>query len=423
MGPTDMSIPPAPLPGKLRGGNKFGDFAWLFTTGIIAQKISEAHLLWRGAQMSAGPILEIGRMAGGTTALLLGASGDRPMVSIDFAPFHNPLTDEFFGYEEIARRLKLYVQSSRQPIPETEFGYMFIDGDHSYEGVCADIANFWNALKPFDGRPGYCAFHDAAAPAHVESVKKAVDELLAEPGACRVVESASSLLLVEKTGDIDAAKWRRKIGDDLWTQISDPRLDDVPDQGAWTGTEPPAGMIAGEEDFVRTSELTDERLTQGRWRMAGISLTKSGADLWGMDNRIYQLNESDDGSAHYIEYLSELNDTQVLAGAFLRPGGENPVRLSIVGQDDALLASVDFRFLGDREITTSHVGAGATVLGSWMRYETGFFACNIMIRTDTPHPFGLRIQMLHPDGRSEYDVAGNPNTLHLNSATIRSVKT
>jgi hypothetical protein len=40
-------------------------------------------------------------------------------------------------------------------------GFLFIDGDHSFEGVLADVVAHWNALEDTDGKPGLAAFHDA----------------------------------------------------------------------------------------------------------------------------------------------------------------------------------------------------------------------------------------------------------------------
>ena len=62
------------------------DFAelscWLFASSlsnhrVIHQRIDEGSLLWRAVKMSGGPILEVGRAAGGSTLVLLGASGSR----------------------------------------------------------------------------------------------------------------------------------------------------------------------------------------------------------------------------------------------------------------------------------------------------------------------------------------------------------
>jgi predicted O-methyltransferase YrrM len=400
------------------------DFAvceWLFDENLVAQKREEAELLWRGARDSGGPILEIGRMAGGTTVILLEASGDRPVASIDFAPFHVPHTDEFFERPDIRPRVKLYVQSSRDPIPENEFGYLFIDGDHSYEGVCADIANFWGTLRSFDGKPALCAFHDAAEPGYVTSVKKAVDELIAEPGACRVVETAASMMLVEKTGEIDSEKWRRKVGDDMWRNISDPHLDEFEGPGRWSQIEPPGTARPDSENYVISSELHDIRQTKGRWRWNGLLIEKPGAHLWGGDNRIYAISPDPEQDSHHIQYIGDLVTEVASVTAYIRPKTDIPLRLSAIDENGHILAHADYRFLGPPRVENSSGLPGTEVLGTWMSYETGFFECNLMIGLERPCAIGLRIDFLEPFAPDAAADGKDPPTFYLNAAGIRRI--
>ena len=143
------------------------DFAelscWLFAASlnnhrVVHQRIDEASLLWRAVKMSGGPILEVGRAAGGSTLLLLGASENRPVVSIDRAPFHAFIAEEVFQRPDVAARLKLYVQTSREPIAENEFGMIFIDADHSYEGICHDIGYSGTPSSPSTESPRWRLF-------------------------------------------------------------------------------------------------------------------------------------------------------------------------------------------------------------------------------------------------------------------------
>ncbi|MCU1295535.1 MAG: hypothetical protein JWP08_4385 [Bryobacterales bacterium] len=125
---------------------------------MVHQRIDEGSLLWRAVKMSEGPVLEVGRAAGGSTIVLLGASGARPVVNIDRALFHAFIAEDVFQRPDVASRLKLDVQTSGEPIAEVGFGMGFIDADHSYEGICPDIGMFWNKLKSFDGKPPLAAF-------------------------------------------------------------------------------------------------------------------------------------------------------------------------------------------------------------------------------------------------------------------------
>ena len=201
--------------------------AWLFASSltnhrIIHQRIDESSLLWRAVKMSEGPILEVGRAAGGSTVCILAASGNRKVVSIDRFPQHADVSDYVFTRPDVARRLELLTQSSRDPIPETEYGIMFIDGDHSYEGVCHDIATFWNQLKPQNGKAALAVFHDAAENpiSYVEPVRKACFELISEPGVARVIDHWGSMMLVEKITDVDPVKWYAKVDTEFWKSLS-----------------------------------------------------------------------------------------------------------------------------------------------------------------------------------------------------------
>lgn len=229
----------------INDSNNFGkiDFShlstWLFASSLINhrvvhQRIDEGSSLWRAVKSSAGPILEVGRAAGGSTLILLGASGSRPVTSIDRAPFHAWCADKIFERNDIKTRLTLLTQTSREEIKQKNFGMIFIDADHSYEGICHDIAMFWNDLSSHDGKPAIAAFHDGASNpiTFVEPVKRACDELLAENGVARKVESWGSMLILEKLGNIDSRKWFAKEHTEFWEQFdrSGKKYGNPPDQ-------------------------------------------------------------------------------------------------------------------------------------------------------------------------------------------------
>lgn len=195
----------------------FSDLVWLFccdnhNRGIIRQNFDEAALLWRAVQNSGGPILEIGRRHGGTTVLLVEASVDRPVTSIDLAPEHHPACAEYFRgvQNDGSKRLTLLIGDSRVAIPDASFGLLFIDGDHSYEGVRDDIIAHWGSLAAIDGKPALAVFHDAipnpglehlGKENHCEGVLRACRELLAM-GCVQIVESAGSSVVMEKLAEL-----------------------------------------------------------------------------------------------------------------------------------------------------------------------------------------------------------------------------
>jgi hypothetical protein len=141
----------------------FEYFAWLFqcdsrNRGIIAQGLDEAALLWRAVKASSGNILEIGRKRAGSTVLLAAAGKGRLVYSIDLRLRPNDRCKE---YLESRGGVELRVADSRNALPEVAIGFLFIDGDHSFEGVLADVMAHWNSLRDTNGRPGLAAFHDA----------------------------------------------------------------------------------------------------------------------------------------------------------------------------------------------------------------------------------------------------------------------
>lgn len=202
-------------------GEGLESVAWLFqcdnrNRGILRQNFDEAALLWQAVRGSGGPILEVGRRHGGSTVLLLAASGDRPVVSIDIAPAHNPAAESYFEQVAVSQpgRLRLEAGDSRQPLAlGTQFGLLFVDGDHTYEGVRADTVAHWPALRAHGGCPPLAVFHDAVPnpglayddrPNHCEGVERFCRELL-EAGSAVVVKAAGSSLLLRKTAELPAA--------------------------------------------------------------------------------------------------------------------------------------------------------------------------------------------------------------------------
>lgn len=192
----------------------FEDIVFLFTSdnrnrGIIRMNFDEAACLWKAVQSTEGRILEIGRRHGGSTVLLLAASSaDRPVISIDIEPAHHPVAEEFFARPEVASRLQLIVGDSRVPRSES-VGLLFVDGDHTYEGVAADVAAHWAQLVP----GGLAVFHDAVPNDglafnheinHCPGVTDVCQRLL-DKQVGQSVASAGSVLVLKKQAELPDA--------------------------------------------------------------------------------------------------------------------------------------------------------------------------------------------------------------------------
>src|SRR5438874_7132722 len=224
----------------LETGEGFEDLAWLFTCdsrnrGRIRQGFDEAALLWKAVKATAGNILEIGRNLAGSTVLLAAAAGrDREIYSIDNRSNEDRACKKYLAQPENKSRVHLLVADSRVPLPNLTFGFLFIDGDHTFEGVLADVVAHWNALQRSDEKLALAAFHDAlpnenfkwrdadrklkrfwirlknkfrkrqkpeVAPDYEPGVGKVCDELIRQ-GLAAKWRWAGSMLVVKKLGDL-----------------------------------------------------------------------------------------------------------------------------------------------------------------------------------------------------------------------------
>jgi predicted O-methyltransferase YrrM len=215
----------------------FEDLAWLFTCdsrnrGLIRQGFDEAALLWKAVKTTRGNILEIGRNFAGSTVLLAAAAPDRQIYSIDNRSREDARCKDYLRRHR--ERVHLVVADSRKTLPAVSFGLLFVDGDHSFAGVLADVVAHWNSLQSRDGNVALAAFHDALpndnfkwrdadrrlnrlwtrlknkfrkrqkeeiAPDYSPGVKRVCDELVRQ-GAAMKHSSASSMLVLQKLADL-----------------------------------------------------------------------------------------------------------------------------------------------------------------------------------------------------------------------------
>jgi len=222
------------------GSEGFEDLTWLFTCdsrnrGLIRQGFDEAALLWKAVKSTSGNILEIGRNLAGSTVLIAAAAGrGREIYSIDNRSNEDPACKKYLAQAANKSRVHLLVANSRVPLPNLRFGFLFIDGDHTFEGVVADVVAHWNALHRGDTGAALVAFHDAlpndnfkwrdadrklkrlsirmknkfrkqqkpeVAPAYEPGVLKVCDELVRQ-GLAAKWQSAGSMLVMKKLADL-----------------------------------------------------------------------------------------------------------------------------------------------------------------------------------------------------------------------------
>ncbi len=150
-----------------RPQRNFEDLDWLLVSnptnkGLLLLQFDEAAHLFRLARSKPGAqILEIGRCHGGS-AFLLAVAGDADsmVTSIDIAPQNDELLQIALKKSELAHKVNLLVGHSAASEAKADFyDLVFVDGDHSYEGVLNDYEHWKKAVKP----GGHLVFHNAAA--------------------------------------------------------------------------------------------------------------------------------------------------------------------------------------------------------------------------------------------------------------------
>jgi predicted O-methyltransferase YrrM len=171
----------------------FEDLAFLFTTGELNHGVASlsfdeaAHLF--GVARSLGPatIVEIGRFKGGSTLVFATAKDpDATLWSYDLGGERAPgiVGEEVdaeiestlvrFGRDRGVHLVRADSRSAEPPAGGCDL--LFIDGDHSYEGVRADYEHWQTAVRP----GGHLLFHDAEQPERYAAVSPGVARLVAE---------------------------------------------------------------------------------------------------------------------------------------------------------------------------------------------------------------------------------------------------
>lgn len=408
--------------GKPFGEFDFADIAtWIFASSlsnhrVVHQRIDEGAALWRAVKATVGPILEVGRAAGGSTLILLAASANRKVVSIDRGPFHAWCSDAVFNREDVVDRLRLYVQSSREKIEESEFGLIFIDADHSYEGVCHDIATFWNTLKEVNGVRPLMAFHDGASNpiTYVEPVHQACKELLSDPSIARKVESWGSMLIVEKLADLDQEEWYRKQNKEFWAQFNCDKFIVYDPQNL------SASLVFGELKGTLSPEniLGDNNFDTEKWNFINFKQEKLPLNE---DNPVRLLRESSVIGEHKIHSDFPLQSGGFIFSFFIRPLGIDIVYVSMNLENQTILC-VDLDLRSNIVLHHSDDQAATHLLGIESLFQSGYFRVSITFSQNYPVEC-VRLTIGVKNHLHEISYLGDPRRgLFFNLATLRHLK-
>ena len=188
-------------------GNRYVDFVqllWLFnspreTRNIIRLDLHEAGLLYKYAsKVGKGNILEIGRYWAGSTVLLAVATHAKDMtkvISVDVVEgCHDPDADDWLKEYPWKNRIDIRTGNSHA-MKNVPLSMLFVDGDHSYEGVKKDFIHHWNYLN------GPCLAHDYTDPT-CEGVTRFIDEWI-EEGYAEIIEQVGTMVALKKLKDYE----------------------------------------------------------------------------------------------------------------------------------------------------------------------------------------------------------------------------
>ena len=154
------------MPQELQTIGGFEDCYWLFSSNPLNHGLSrlehdEAAYLFRLVKNLGTPeSVEIGRFRGGSTFLLAAAGAQVLSIDIDGARFESdgPALVNALDRVGLRDRAQLVVADSRTyPVESSSIDLLFVDGDHSYDGVRTDFEHWWPALRP----RGHLLLHDA----------------------------------------------------------------------------------------------------------------------------------------------------------------------------------------------------------------------------------------------------------------------
>lgn len=190
--------------------SKFEDLTALFfcsplNRGILRQDIDEAALLFKYVSEIDSPKgVEIGRFYGGSTVLLGTAVGkEGRLYSIDISP-KNQDTELINILREtgLNERVKLIIGDANSVEINEDLDFVFIDGDHSYNGARLDH-NKWGAKIK---KGGFIIHHDMTNSRMYSTQWNVLRQLYEsiiffQKGYIKVFAEAGSMIIFQRISD------------------------------------------------------------------------------------------------------------------------------------------------------------------------------------------------------------------------------
>jgi len=175
--------------------------------GIIRQDFDEAAALFRAVRRLSDEGeargVEIGRFSGGSTLLLAVAVGEKGrLISIDIEPQDDATLEEVLKKTHMNSRVELVVADANTVKCQEKLDFIFIDGDHSYEGAKRDH-NLWGGRVK---KGGLIVHHDMASSRQYSTqwhdlARLRGDILEKQNSQIKLIEEAGSMSIFEKISD------------------------------------------------------------------------------------------------------------------------------------------------------------------------------------------------------------------------------
>ncbi len=121
----------------------------------------ETECLYKFAGTAKKGIVEIGRLKGGSTLLFSMSNPKTRVISIDISPQNDENLKYIFSKLSCGENVELLTGDSIEVYKDIvrigfEYDFIFIDGDHTYEGCLKDLNTWFPSLEP----GGIIAIHD-----------------------------------------------------------------------------------------------------------------------------------------------------------------------------------------------------------------------------------------------------------------------
>jgi len=176
----------------------FEEMVWLFncgkeSRGLIRISLDEAALLYKTIKAKEKPkVLEIGRYKGGST-LLIALANSVVLDSVDIKPQDDKYIEQKLKEFGNGSHVNLLVgDASKIDIENGAYDVVFVDGDHSYEGIKKDYLIAKKAAKV----GADLLFHDFGR--SQEGVLKLLQEVREKDKELKWIETVNTLAHFKK---------------------------------------------------------------------------------------------------------------------------------------------------------------------------------------------------------------------------------